>query len=232
ERLVGARLPAAARVESACRRSPVLLYVGGIVLITLTLAGLLVATAHGSPVNVWTLGLIAVLSMVAASQLAVALVNWVVTLLATPQALPRMDYSTGIPPECRTLVVVPAMLANAGNGQELIEALEPEDEGLLRRARQGIEDLNARYKSGGACFFLLHRPRRWNAQERRWMGYERKRGKLGALNAFLRGGPPDAFSLTVGDMAKLANVKYVITLDTDTQLPRDAARQLVGAMAH
>ncbi len=259
ERLVGARLPAAARVESACRRSPVLLYVGGIVLITLTLAGLLVATAHGSPVNVWTLGLIAVLSMVAASQLAVALVNWVVTLLATPQALPRMDYSTGIPPECRTLVVVPAMLAKAGNVEELIEALEvrflanrdenlqfglltdfsdateevqPEDEGLLRRARQGIEDLNARYKSGGACFFLLHRPRRWNAQERRWMGYERKRGKLGALNAFLRGGPPDAFSLTVGDMAKLANVKYVITLDTDTQLPRDAARQLVGAMAH
>src|ERR1035441_4424052 len=112
------------------------------------------------------------------------------------------------------------------------EEVQPEDEGLLRRARQGIEDLNARYKSGGACFFLLHRPRRWNAQERRWMGYERKRGKLGALNAFLRGGPPDAFSLTVGDMAKLANVKYVITLDTDTQLPRDAARQLVGAMAH
>src|ERR1035438_10497386 len=73
---------------------------------------------------------------------------------------------------------------------------------------------------------------RWNAQERRWMGYERKRGKLGALNAFLRGGPPDAFSLTVGDMAKLANVKYVITLDTDTLLPRDAARQLAGAMAH
>src|ERR1035438_5182396 len=46
------------------------------------------------------------------------------------------------------------------------------------------------------------------------------------------GGPPDAFSLTVGDMAKLANVKYVITLDTDTLLPRDAARQLAGAMAH
>src|ERR1019366_473498 len=73
---------------------------------------------------IWTLGLIAILSMVAASQLAVALVNWTVTLLATPQALPRMDYSTGIPPECRTLVVIPAMLAKAGNVEELIEALE------------------------------------------------------------------------------------------------------------
>lgn len=259
ERAVGARLPAAESLGRACRRSPVLLYVGGIVLITLTLAGLLVAKAHGGPLNVWTLGLIAVLSMVAASQLAVALVNWAVTLLATPQALPRMDFSAGIPPECRTLVVVPTMLAKAGNVEELIEGLEvrflanrdanlyfglltdfsdaagevePEDEGLLRRARQGIEDLNARYQPGGACFFLLHRPRRWNAQERRWMGYERKRGKLGALNALLRGGPADAFSLTVGETAKLTGVKYVITLDTDTQLPRDAARELVGAMAH
>ena len=64
------------------------------------------------------------------------------------------------------------------------------------------------------------------------MGYERKRGKLSDLNALLLGGPPDAFSRIVGDTAKLTNVKYVITLDTDTQLLRDAARQLVGAMAH
>ena len=64
------------------------------------------------------------------------------------------------------------------------------------------------------------------------MGYERKRGKLGDLNALLRGGAPDAFSLIVGDTAVLSGVKYVITLDTDTQLPRDAARQLVGTMAH
>jgi cellobiose phosphorylase len=260
ERAAAVRLPAAERLGRACRRSPVLLYVGGIVLITLTLAGLLVAKAHGSPVDVWALGLIAVLSIVAASQLAVALVNWVVTLLVTPHVLPRMDFSAGIPPECRTLVVVPTMLAGHGNVGELIEALEvrslanrdenlhfglltdfcdateevqPEDESLLRMARLGIEDLNARYKSGGgACFFLFHRPRRWNSQRGLWMGYERKRGKLGDLNALLRGGSPEAFSLTVGDTAKLTNVKYVITLDTDTQLPRDAARQLVGAMAH
>jgi cyclic beta-1,2-glucan synthetase len=260
ERAVGTHFPAGERLGRACRRSPVLLYVGGIVLITLILAGFLVAKAHGGPVDVWVLVLVAVLSMVAASQLAVALVNWVVTLLVTPHVLPRMDFSAGIPPECGTLVVVPAMLAEPGNVEELIEALEvrflanrdahlhfglltdfrdaqeevqPEDESLLRLARQGIEGLNERYKSsGGACFFLFHRPRRWNAQERRWMGYERKRGKLGDLNALLRGGPPDAFSLIVGDTAMLTNVKYVITLDTDTQLPRDAARRLVGSMAH
>jgi len=259
ERAVAARLPAGERLGRACRRSPVLLYVGGIVLTTLALTGLLVAKAHGGRVEVWTLGAVAILSMVAASQLSVALVNWLVTLLVTPHPLPRMDFSTGIPSESRTLVVVPAMLAKTGSVAELVEALEvrflanrdenlrfglltdlcdaaeevqPEDEALLRQAEQGIEELNDRYKNGGACFFLFHRPRLWNAQERCWMGYERKRGKLGALNALLRGGSPDAFSRIVGDRAKLTGVKYAITLDTDTQLPRDAARQLVGAMAH
>ncbi len=64
------------------------------------------------------------------------------------------------------------------------------------------------------------------------MGYERKRGKLSALNSVLRGGSKDCFSTIVGDLNALAGTKYVITLDTDTQLPRDAARQFVGAMAH
>ena len=64
------------------------------------------------------------------------------------------------------------------------------------------------------------------------MGYERKRGKLAELNSLLRGGGQDCFSLIVGATDVLSSVKYVITLDTDTQLPRDSARQFVGAMAH
>ena len=116
----------------------------------------------------------------------------------------------------------------------------PEDESLLQLARNAIDALNAKYGRGrdaggnhgaGDTFFLFHRPRRWNASERVWMGYERKRGKLADLNDLLRG-RADAFSLVVGDTAPLSNVKYVITLDTDTQLPRDAARQFVGVMAH
>ncbi len=121
----------------------------------------------------------------------------------------------------------------------------PEDEPLLRLVKTRIDELNGKYRSedgqaGNDKFFLFHRPRRWNPQEKIWMGYERKRGKLADLNALLRGdghdgannGAKDAFSLIVGDTAILSNVKYVITLDTDTRLPRDAARQFVGAMAH
>ena len=103
----------------------------------------------------------------------------------------------------------------------------------MRLARQRIEELNEKYKgASGDAFFLFHRPRRWNPRERLWMGYERKRGKLADLNSFLRGGSRDRFSLVVGETAVLGNVKYVITLDTDTQLPRDSAWQFVGAMAH
>ncbi len=152
------------------------------------------------------------------------------------------------------------MLTSTRNIEELIEALEvrflanrddslhfglltdfgdaseeilPGDEALVQLAAQRIDALNEQYpRDRGDTFFLFHRPRRWNPQERVWMGYERKRGKLADLNALLRGDAQDRFSQVVGDTALLSNVKYVITLDTDTQLPRDAAHELVGAMMH
>ena len=109
----------------------------------------------------------------------------------------------------------------------------PEDAPLLHLARQRIEELNQKYGNAkGGAFFLFHRPRRWNPGEKIWMGYERKRGKLADLNSLLRGGAEDHFSDVVGATAVLSNVKYVITLDTDTQLPRDSACQFVGTMAH
>ncbi|MFH0809079.1 MAG: glucoamylase family protein, partial [Pseudomonadota bacterium] len=242
------------------RQSPLLLYLGTIVLMTLVFAGSLLAKAHADGARGWLLALVGILSLLGASHLTVALVNWLATLLATPHPLPRMDFSQGIPPQSRSLAVVPTMLASPRGVEDLVEALEvrflanrdkhlhfglltdfrdapeetmPEDEPLLRLARKGIEELNEKYGDArDDTFFLLHRPRRWNPRERVWMGYERKRGKLAELNSLLRGGSRDRFSLVVGETAVLSNVKYVITLDTDTQLPRDSAWQLVGAMAH
>jgi cellobiose phosphorylase len=242
------------------RRFPLLLYLGTIALIAAIFTGSLLAKAHASGYQDWLLALIGFPLLLAASHLAVALVNWLATLLATPHILPRMDFSRGIPSESRALAVIPTMLTSAQNVEDLVEGLEvrflanrdenlhfglltdfrdareetvPEDESLLRLARKRIEELNEKYRSSkGDTFFLFHRPRRWNPRERIWMGYERKRGKLAELNSLLRGGSRDRFSLIVGDIAVLSNVKYVITLDTDTQLPRDSAWQFVGAMAH
>ncbi|HEY5190336.1 MAG TPA: protein ndvB, partial [Candidatus Deferrimicrobium sp.] len=227
---------------------------------TIIISGVLLAKAHAGGLQDWSLALFGALSLLCASRLAVALVNWLSTMLVVPHPLPRMDFSEGIPPESRSLVVVPTMLTNPRNIESLVESLEvrflanrdenlhfglltdfldaseetiPEDGELLRVARKGIEDLNDKYGDAkNDPFFLFHRPRRWNPQERTWMGYERKRGKLAELNLLLRGGAPDRFSVVVGRIAELSDVKFVIPLDTDTQLPRDSARQFVGAMAH
>jgi cellobiose phosphorylase len=260
EQTVHVRPSISAALQRFGRQSPLLLYLGTIVLMTLVFAGSLLAKAQADGAQGWLLALIGILSLLGASHLAVALVNWLATLFATPHPLPRMDFSKGIPPQSRALAVVPTMLASPRGVEDLVEALEvrflanrdehlhfglltdfrdapeettPEDEPLLRLARKGIEELNEKYGDArGDTFFLLHRPRRWNPRERVWMGYERKRGKLAELNSLLRGGSRDRFSLVVGETAVLSNVKYVITLDTDTQLPRDSAWQLVGAMAH
>jgi len=262
ERALEVRLSTSEYLQRWSRRFPVLLYLGTITLMTAIFTGGLLAKGHVGALPGWAIVLIVLLAVLSVSQLAVALVNWLATLLATPHPLPRMDFSKGIPPELRTLAVVPTMLISTQNIEDLIEALEvrflanrdanlhfslltdfrdaqeetlPEDEPLLRLARQRIEEMNTKYgHSRGDTFFLFHRPRRWNHQERIWMGYERKRGKLADLNALLRGGEHagDRFSLIIGDTRVLSSVKYVITLDTDTQLPRDAAWQFVGAMAH
>ena len=241
-------------------RFPLSSFGGVIALLTVLLTGGLLFQANAEGIPVWGMVLLGMLLLLATSHLAVALVNWLATLLTTPQALPRLDFATGIPAPYRTLVIVPTMLSSVAGIDSLLEALEvrflanrdahlhfglltdfldaptettPRDQPLLARLQAGIAQLNAQYAPlESNLFFLFHRPRRWNEQEQTWMGYERKRGKLADLNQFLRNGVTSTFALIVGDTSLLAQVKYVITLDTDTQLPRDAARQLVGIMAH
>ena len=259
-RRVEVRWPHRSIVERTIHRFPLLFYVGGIGLLTVlaTLGPLQLARAPGLPA--WKLVLLAAVLAVCASQLAVALVNWLSTLLVKPSLLPRMDFSAGIPAACGTMVVVPTMLSSLEGVDRLIETLEihhlsnrdrhlhfallsdfrdaaeevmPGDGQLLERARAGVEMLNRKYLSDAQdLFFLLHRPRRWSAGEGLWMGYERKRGKLAEFNALLRGAGRENFLEVVGNAAVFPGIRYVITLDTDTQLPRDAGRQLVGTIAH
>ncbi|HEV3023053.1 MAG TPA: glycosyltransferase family 2 protein, partial [Pirellulales bacterium] len=245
---------AAARVG---RRFPFFFYIAGVLLVT---AGAMAAFLAASGFGAVSMCLLAIPIMACAAHLSVGFANWLASVLVHPRPLPRLDFSEGIPPEHRTMVVVPTMLSNADGVADLLAGLEvrflanrddnlhfalltdfedaaqeimPADDELLRLAQAGIEELNRKYGNHRPdAFFLFHRPRRWNAQEGAWMGYERKRGKLAELNALLRGGGQDRFSLVVGETIVLPQVRYVITLDTDTQLPRDSARKMVGAMAH
>lgn len=204
-------------------------------------------------------GIFALILAFCLSQLVLALVNWLLMLILKPQTLPRMNFRT-IPAEFRSLIVIPSMLDSKAQVLDLLERLEvhyagnsdrhlhfalltdfkdapaenmPEDEDLLLLAENGISALNARYcREDEDIFLLLHRSRRWNPGEQLWMGYERKRGKLSDLNNLLRKNQQTAFSRIVGRIQGLSSVKYVITLDSDTLLPRDTARKLVAVMAH
>ncbi|MEX0708267.1 MAG: glucoamylase family protein [Woeseia sp.] len=241
-------------------KHPVTVYLGSILLITVLLSGGLLYRSWADGVDAWALPVLGLLFLLVAGQLAVSTVNWLATLLATPRPLSRMDFSKGIPPASRALVVIPTLFTSTDDVDKLVDALEvrylanrepnlhfglltdfrdareetlPGDAPLLAHARQRIEGLNSHYAANGHdVFFLFHRPRRWNAHDKIWMGHERKRGKLADLNLLLREGNSKGFSLVVGTTAVLANVRYVITIDTDTQLPRDAARQFVATMAH
>ncbi len=240
---------------------PVFIYLFSILLLTLLCASgmLYIAYRYGN-LGWLALTITGLLSVSGSAQLAVSLVNWLSTIWVKPKLLPRMDFSKGIPPEYRTLVIVPTMLAGKTYIEQLIELLEirflankeanlhyglltdfldadtptmPQDDELLELVSSGIEELNQKYKQPDHdIFFLFHRPRIWNPVEKKFMGYERKRGKLSALNAFILGQNRNEFSLIVGSFPEQTRVKYVLTLDSDTQLPRGAAWNLVGTIAH
>lgn len=260
EKVLGVRRSLWQKLCRFGRRWPLLSYLGSITVITVGIVwGLLIKASHMDLHTFW-LWVLGITIAVCASQLAVSLINWVGTLLTKPQRLPRMDFSHGIPAEYHTLVVVPAMLSGTAEIDSLVDALEvrflgnrgqylhfalltdfndakeqrmPKDAELLAFAQQRINELNEHYAPESSdIFFLFHRSRQWNAQEQRWIGRERKRGKLADLNHFLRSGEKNNFSLIVGNTAELNQVKYVITLDSDTQLPRESARQFVATMAH
>ena len=260
EQAVGCRLPWKARISRVSRHVRLPLYLGPILLLTLFATAAVLSALGGFDPADWRVWLLALPLVIATSALAVPLVNLLVTLVLPPRALPRMDFSKGIPDSHRTMVIVPTLLASPQDVDNLLEAMEirylgnrdpnlffalltdfrdapeqtlPDDAALLAYARAAVDALNEAYREDRPCvFYLFHRPRLWNPLERVWMGYERKRGKLEQFNARLRGGAQTAFSDIVGDQSLLASIQYVITLDTDTQLPRDAARTLVGNLAH
>jgi len=203
---------------------------------------------------------IVLLLLIPVSQLALQVLNYLVMRLLPPRALPKMDFGvSGIPDAFRTLVVVPVLLGDAETIRAEVEKLEirylankegnllfslftdytdsdqahrEDDERLLQTVTESLEALNHRY--GGERFFLFHRARTWSESEQKFIGWERKRGKIEELNRLIDGTrPEDATRLVyVGDPDHLSNVRFVITLDSDTQLPLGAARRMIETLAH
>ncbi len=234
-------------------------YLGTIALGTGVLTAAAVTYAH---VHGWrgaALWVVVLLTLVPASELTIQILQRIISYLIPPRRLPRLELER-VPAEARTMVIVPTILDRAEQVADFLAHLEvqalgnvdphihfavlsdfrdaatetlPRDAAILEAARAGIEALNHKHGNGRSDrFFLFHRLRQWNPAEGRWMGWERKRGKIEEFNRLLRGATDTSFAVHVGDLSILPSVRYCITLDTDTRLPRDAARQLIGIITH
>ncbi|HET8962837.1 MAG TPA: cyclic beta 1-2 glucan synthetase, partial [Chitinophagales bacterium] len=248
------------KMQNYFKRHALFFYLTCILIVSIAIGAAIFFKVFSESNTIWLLVTISVIAVISASQLAISVVNFFTTLLVKPELLPRMDFSNNIPDSARTLIVVPTLLTNVDELENLLEALEvrflanrkdnlyfglltdftdadqefgEEDEILVDTAKKGIEALNIKYKRNkNNLFFLFHRPRIWNPKENVWMGYERKRGKLSDLNLLLRENSSDHFSVIVGEPSIFPTIKYVITLDTDTKLPLNTAWKLVASMAH
>ncbi len=237
-------------------------YIGTIFSVTVMLLILALWVLSTSGLNIGWLALFAIIGCLPASEVATSLVNNAFTKHFGPQPLPGIELKTGVPESLRTLVAVPTLLTSAADVLEQIGRLEvhylagaggdlsfallsdgvdadrevlESDAALLAVAAEAIERLNRQYgpAPGGSRFILLHRRRIFSAGENKWMGWERKRGKLHELNRLLRGATDTTFMSIAGPASRVpAGVRFVITLDADTRLPRDAALRLIGKMAH
>ncbi len=217
EKELGYRAPMSAWLRRAFLAAATPGYLGTIALVSALLVALLLVYLAQLGVGVAVLAALAVLSLVPASDLAIALVQRDVIELLEPRRLPKLDFRSGIPESCSTLVVVPTILTDVEGVLQQVERLErhylatarghiayallsdwkdadaeelPGDDNLLAVAARGLSELNERYGSrpdGGPRFLLLHRRRVWNPAEGVWMGWERKRGKIDELNRLLRG---------------------------------------------
>ena len=257
-RRAGVRLPFGERAQAFLRRHPEEFYLGGIEMLTLLIVISIMSPVYNAFNTSYGRILAILLLLLPCSQSAVEVMNYLTTALLHPRILPKLDFCEGIPNDCVTAVVVPTLLLNEKQVHHLVDDLEvrylgntspnlhfalltdlPDsaetpnhDDPLVDLCQELIRGLNEKYSANGfSAFAMFHRHRVYNPREGVWMGWERKRGKLLDLNQLIKG-EYDSFPVKVGDLSLLQRVRFVLTLDTDTELPRGTAHRLVGALAH
>ncbi len=245
------------RTRRWVKKYPNIWYFGGIVVGTVIAMTFLARFARligaGLPLP------LRLLSLLPSSEIAVQVVNYAATRILPPRSLAKMEFRDGVPERWKTAIVIPMLLGSVQDAADAARSIElhylsdpdpnfqfalladyvdatvpntPDDEPRLQRAIEGIKYLNERY---GPQFHLFIRDRKWSETEERWMGWERKRGKLEEFNRVLlgKGGRcSDEMHEIEGDPTQLHNISFVVTLDADTQLPFGAARRMVETLAH
>src|SRR5581483_2631181 len=255
---VGLRPPLGWKIRHFLRTHPDEFYLPGIEVLTFGIMSAIVLLLTSTNTTPGLILFSMLLLLLPSSQSAVQVMNYLTTALLRPEILPKLDFAKSIPDDCTTLVAVPALLLSEKQVERLVQGLEVrylgnhdpnlhfalltdlpdspvpsnEDDPLVDFCAKLVKELNEKYSGReNGSFLLLHRHRVYNPREKVWMGWERKRGKLLDLNRLLSG-HYDSFPVKAGDLSVLQQVRFVITLDADTEMPRGAAQRLIGTLAH
>ncbi len=249
-------------IKNSMKSSSVGYYVGVIAIGTIIAMSIFLAVSYMNDTNraLWRYVVAGFILIVPCSEIIVSVLNWSINNLTTPRFISKIEYKEGIGEENRTIVVIPTIINSVQKVHELLKNIEvyhlanlddniyftllsdfqdsstevnEEDEKIVEAALEHVKKLNNKYsKDKGDKFFFFSRYRKYNEKEAKWLGWERKRGKLEEFNALIRGEEKTSYNVISGDISELKKASYVITLDSDTQLPRDSAKKLVGAMSH
>ena len=243
------------------RNHPQILYIGSIILITLLLTGIAARYAMDHALsNGWVWALAAIIAvLLPSSEIAVNIVNWIAAKTLNAAIFPALELKDGIPESMGTIIVIPTLLNNKAKVKELLANMEthylsnreenlyfalvgafrdsdtevPADLSVINAAMHGVRALNEKYAIDGAeIFFYFHRASQYSPENKKWIGWERKRGALMEFNDLLMGCEDTSFSYCSNSIKDFSNIKYVITLDSDTILPIGMAKKMIATMAH
>nr|WP_251860863.1 hypothetical protein [Clostridium sp. Marseille-Q2269] len=246
------------KIKDFLIRNKVRSYISSIVIFTLIFEFFIIKSIGYN--NIYIMLLQFVILLIPSSEIIISILNWSLNNLTKPNFIPKLQLRDGIDDKASTVVVIPTLIGSIKRAKELIKDMEvhylankennlyfailgdfkdsknekeENDEEIVREMLKEVERLNNKYCKGKEeIFFFLNRCRKYNNKEKKWMGWERKRGKLEEFNKLVRGEEDTSYNVISGNIKTLRNVKYVITLDADTKLPRDVAKRLIGAMEH
>jgi hypothetical protein len=238
------------------------LYIGSFFAISLYIDFIITMLVYFVCTNIYSTIFSSILLWIPISEIVIRIMNYFMIKLKKPTLIPKMDFENKIPNDKKTIVVIPTILKSKEKVIEMMKKLEvyylanPIDNlyfallGDVSEENQkytdfddsicitGIEEakrLNEKYKTESFNrFHFLYRKRTWSDGEEKFIGWERKRGLLSTFNQYIKNLIPNNFNVNTIESQKelLPDFKYVITLDSDTNLVLNSASKLVGAMSH
>lgn len=250
------------RIKNSLKGRAVSFYYNSIILLVIMLISVFFIWSlnHDKNISLFRYIIAGIATLIPLSEVVISILNWSITHLVTPSILPKIEFRDSIPEKYSCAIIIPTIVSSGLRGKELVENMEKyylgnkdpnayfillgdlkdsksqsdeSDKLILDTCIKEVETLNERYcKDGDKKFYFLCRHRMFNEKENLWLGWERKRGKIEEFNKLIRGSKNTTYSIFNDNIDKLLKVKYVITLDADTVLPRDTLKILVGAMAH